>query len=288
MDIRPLTFAALFATSRAALAQAKPPITPVKPTSSPICILTNKVKGEDTGGSRNRFEVPRELGLSMIRPLAVSIPFTDEERNKPQWEIARRHGYRTVQQFSSRGESKVTSIPPKDMEAYKRDLATAITFLKPTFVVIENEENVPKFYDGTPEQYLAQLQASVEVAHRLGYKIANGGITAIVFLPVIIEDYMKRGKTAKAESLLRRMGDDYPMARKSVAAFRAAPGYADNLARGRKLMDGYRASKMDYVNFHWYGSDPSAMAEVHAFVKSYTGKEPVTHEFGQHDESPKP
>jgi hypothetical protein len=56
--------------------------------------------------------------------------------------------------------------------------------------------------------------------------------------------------------------------------------------RGRRLLRSYRAAGADFVNFHWYESDPEALREVVDSLRSQTGLPAVSNEMGQRTDDP--
>ena len=52
------------------------------------------------------------------------------------------------------------------------------------------------------------------------------------------------------------------------------------------LIAGFRSIPIDYVNFHWYQSTPEAMKTTVEFLRRATGKQVITNEIGQFDDSP--
>jgi hypothetical protein len=52
------------------------------------------------------------------------------------------------------------------------------------------------------------------------------------------------------------------------------------------LIAGFRGIPLDYVNFHWYQSTTEAMKTTVEFLRRATGKQVITNEIGQFDDSP--
>ena len=78
--------------------------------------------------------------------------------------------HRVLTIVARRAGSTVTSAPPADLDAYGRGVARQIRLNDPQLAVIENEEQAPRFYDGSPEQYLRQLEVAVRAAHSRGHE----------------------------------------------------------------------------------------------------------------------
>jgi hypothetical protein len=52
------------------------------------------------------------------------------------------------------------------------------------------------------------------------------------------------------------------------------------------LIAGFRDLGIDYVNYHWYQSTPEAMVTTVDYLRRVTGKQVITNEIGQFDDSP--
>jgi hypothetical protein len=55
---------------------------------------------------------------------------------------------------------------------------------------------------------------------------------------------------------------------------------------GRKLLEIYRSSGQDYLNFHWYVPDKSAFSEAVNFLRRVTSLPVMSNEIGQIDQTP--
>lgn len=179
------------------------------------------------------------------------------------------------------------------LATYRQQLGAILDQLPTTKVVqVENEEVEPRFFAGTMAQYLEELNAAVEVGHARGLPVTNGGITARPVSLLTWQDYRDRGREAQADDFARRafsrptdrwIQDD--LLRKPFTGLRRQ-ALQTAWDKAKELIPAFRRSQMDYVNFHWYIDDDSALREVVAYLRRATGKTVVTTEIGQHNTLP--
>lgn len=236
----------------------------------------------------------RALGVRYVRTSAVRLGHPTQERPKPL-DAALRAGFRLVLNVNNQpGGASTPAVPPTDLAAYRTALDRTLVRYHPALLVVENEELAPKFYSGTPRQYLAQLAAAVSVAHKRHRLVTNGGIVDGAVILLTWRDLWVRGHHAEADAFIRNVQDGRPLARRirndipdsqhphrAILAHHVIPRVL--LARARELIRGFRASKMDYVNFHWYQSGPKPFGQAVAYLRRATHKRAVTNEIGQFD-----
>lgn len=176
---------------------------------------------------------------------------------------------------------------------YRSELTALLAAYKPELLVIENEENAPNFFGGTSAQYLTELSIAAEVAHAAGVKLSNGGITSPYAFLLTWEDYHNSGQDARADEFAIRTLTGSSLA--ALLPYLLAKPYMgvpnDNPRNqklntlwqmSRELVAGYGATGTDYVNFHWYFPNASALEDVVGYFKRRTGKPAITHEIGQY------
>jgi len=167
-----------------------------------------------------------------------------------------------------------------DLTAYGRTLDDILSQYRPEVLVIENEENSRLFYLGTPEQYQAELQAACSVAHERGIPCTNGGLVSTLVAMLVYDHYVQSGNQGQARSFAERAFT--PEERRLLGSSKAQ----EQIQKGKALLNAYVAAGADYVNFHWYIADPTALAEAVQFLKDATGLPVMTNEIGQQDISP--
>lgn len=190
---------------------------------------------------------------------------------------------------------------PTDMVAYSKKLTEILDTYMPEVLVVENEEYNQNYYTGSMKEYLEILKTGINVAHAKGIKVTNGGLTARILTLLTYYDYRKRGLYKEAEDFAKRTQPPHILA--------LLPDLSKNigLSNGVKSMDtlvnAYKNMSLDYVNFHWYepianrnprattsegidNVDTKAIGEVVDYLRRATGKEVITNEIGQLNQSP--
>lgn len=226
-----------------------------------------------------KINLSKLVGANYIRLNGSNLNFNEGALS--QLEKAQKAGLKVVYHLCNRIR-RDPSQAPQDMEAYKAQVRNMLAQFKPDLLVIENEETAPKFYAGTAGDYLKQLSAAAEVAHAMGVKITNGGLTTAQYN--LIQYYQDHGRKDKAQNLAARVLR--PNQARRLAAGAPSPEQAAIIENGRKLIEGFRTAPIDYVNFHWYVNDPAALEEVVTYLQSATGKPAITTEMGQYDTAP--
>ena len=185
----------------------------------------------------------------------------------------------------------------KDMEAFKRSVGTIIDTDHPDLIVIENEENNPRFYVGTADEYVAELQAAIDVAHAKGMKVADGGITSIPAAFLTWKHLWDTGDRARADVFAQtafayargtgqRLLPTLPTQAHPDRPVVLGKSLEKTVPMVQALIAAFKTMDLDYVNFHWYESDSRATAslrDIVAYLKEATGKQVISNEFGQLD-----
>lgn len=166
--------------------------------------------------------------------------------------------------------------PVSDVPAFQRTLGSILDRYRMAVLVVENEENSKLFYTGTPQEYHRELAASAAVAHARGIKVTNGGLVSDLVAVLVAADLEERGNRAAADDYLNRT-----MNERNWRRIRGTPRWNEQVAKGKELLAGYKAAGADYVNFHWYNTDPSTMAVAVDYLKKATGLPVMTNEMGQ-------
>lgn len=235
------------------------------------------------GGGLNlsqRIAVTRELGVALVRPWDISL----EEWNghHGDTDAFTQAGFRivmTVRHNGRGGAPPRPTSPPTDLTLFKRKLGEALDLYRPELLVVENEENSVLHYLGTPKQYGTELKAACEVAHTKGIKCANGGLASSLVATLVWSHYRDGREAAKAAEFLRRTTSTPQQ--KMLRTVDGQQRIGEAIAKGKALLAEYKAAGLDYINFHWYVADPSALAETVEFLKAETGLQPMTNEMGQ-------
>jgi hypothetical protein len=187
--------------------------------------------------------------------------------------------------------------PPADAGDYQARLGRELDAHPTPLVSIENEPTADRYYTGTPEQYLAELAAAVPVAHARGVKISDGGLVSAGVQLATWDDLWTHSGCVAADHYAAIA---FPASRIGGEVISDVPSCADPnrpilggnpkarqvLNDTNTLIGGFRSIAIDYVNFHWYQSTPEAVKTTVEFLRRATGKQVVTNEIGQFDDSP--
>ena len=189
------------------------------------------------------------------------------------------------------------STPPTDYDAFGKTLGNILDSWTPSYLVVENEENVGSFYSGndsgrwdqtTAAAYGHELDIACAVAHSRGIACANGGLSSEAAAAVTWLDLIESGKADRACDFARRAfyTRDDADAGAALCAYRNPSSVpkelrARLLANADLLLPIYRSSQIDAVNFHWYGHDAGALATVADALSRATGKPAMSNEMGQ-------
>jgi hypothetical protein len=187
--------------------------------------------------------------------------------------------------------------PPADVADYQARLGRELDAHPTALVSIENEPTADRYYTGAPEQYLAELAAAVPVAQAHGTKISDGGLVSAGVQLATWEDLWVHSGCAAADHYAAIA---FPALRIGGQVISDVPSCADPnrpilgsnpkalqvLNDTNTLIAGFRSIPIDYVNFHWYQSTPEAMRTTIEFLRRATGKQAITNEIGQFDDSP--
>jgi hypothetical protein len=187
--------------------------------------------------------------------------------------------------------------PPTDLGDYQARLARNLADYPTPLVSIENEPTADRYYTGTPAQYLAELAAAVPVAHSQGVKISDGGLVSTGVQLATWYDLWTNSGCAAADHYA---AVGLPGSRTGPGLIADLPSCADpnhpilgSTPKARQVLDdtleliaGFRSIPIDYVNFHWYQSTAEAMKTTVEYLRRATGKQVITNEIGQFDDSP--
>jgi hypothetical protein len=221
-------------------------------------------------------EVMKTLGAVYYRPSSV---FLDQWNGTcPECDVAIRAGLKLV--LTIRNSGPKPTAPPQDLLTFQRTLGQVLDKYRPVVLVVENEENSALFYTGTPEEYAAELQSACEVAHQKGIPCTNGGLVSTLVALLVYDHYLQSGESDKAQDFSARAFSE------DIRDKLGSPEAQRQIEKGKLLLDSYRKSGADYVNFHWYIQDTCALEEAVGFLRQQTGLPVITNEVGQFNDDP--
>lgn len=191
---------------------------------------------------------------------------------------------------SSQGPAAPGLSTDAQLADFRTGLAATLDALHPSLVAVENEEVAPRFFTGTVDQYLAELDAAASVAHARKIPVTDGAITSTMAALAAWKDLEDRGHEAEATDFANRAFADQAWIRADLAekpfTGLSRPTAEASRVMALQLIDAFRTAPIDAVNFHWYIDNDEALAQTIDYLQRATGKPVVTTEIGQHDTDP--
>ncbi len=229
-------------------------------------------------------KVIEDLHTGWYRPAPVFLNRWNGIDPDPEIEVVKEMGLSIVLTVRNNGGIYESTTSPSNREDFKRILAEVLHIIKPSILVVENEENNRIFYKGTVGEYGGELKASVEVAHGKNIPCTNGGLTCKTVMLLVYQHYIDEGKTDKARAFARRSFNERLLWQAENKHDELMP----EIEKGREFLKIYKEANIDYVNFHWYVSDPVALEEAVTYMKKETGLPVIINEIGLLKEDEKP
>ena len=245
--------------------------------------------GADGIDDQYRVELAKALGVSYFRPWYVNVEAWNGACYDLACDLGPNAGLRLI--LTARNNvgaaPPFATTPPQDGAAYRRNLSEILTRYRPEVLVVENEEDSAQYWAGTPEQYGALLKAACQVAHEQKIPCANGGLSNKTIALLVWADYIGQQQMTEACSFVQRSN---AVLAPDLCRFTAIDHLSDEdkaaLNIGRKLLEIYKSSGQDYLNFHWYIPDKSAFSETVNYLRRITSLPVMSNEIGQIDRAP--
>jgi hypothetical protein len=230
---------------------------------------------------QKRVQMAEELGVHYFRTFPVLVPAWNGQCT----ECAPVHdaGLQFVLTLRNAPSYTAPSQPVTDANAFKKSVGEILDQYKPALVVVENEENTPKYFTGSASQYASELKDACDVAHEHHVKCTNGGILGESVAWIVYFHYIDSGQTSAARSFSQRAMSAQVQQQLAAGSDQEGHTVAD---RTLALVNSYKPSGADYVNFHWYLADPQALQQSADYMKQLTGLPVLTNEIGQRNTDP--
>jgi acetyl esterase/lipase len=284
--IVPAMPAAIKATpiSTATLPPVMPALTPVPDRHrNPFGLLL----GSESLSDQQRIALIKALGVNYFRPWYVTAADWNGACYDPACDMAKDAGLKLILTVRNNVDAGGATTPATDIEHYRQTITAIVDTYHPEVLVVENEESSEQFWNGTPDQYAAELKAACDAAHRAGSACANGGLSSAAIGLLVWADYIDRGQMTEACSFVQRANDELPIDLcRFTATQQLSSLYQDLLAKSRRLIDIYKTSGQDYLNLHWYIPDKAALSEAVGYLRRATKLPMMSNEMGQRDQSP--
>ncbi len=266
-----------------------PPRSKAVPNNAPNTNPFGLLLGADGLDDQYRVNLAKALGVSYFRPWYVTV----ETWNGACYDLACDLGPNAGLKLILTVRNNVAALPPfattppQDGAAYRRNLAEILTRYHPEVLVVENEEDSAQYWAGTPEQYGTLLKAACQVAHDQKTPCANGGLSTKTTALLVWADYIEHQQATEACNFVQKTS---AVLAPDLCRFTAIDHLGDEdkaaLDTGRKLLEIYKASGQDYLNFHWYIADNNALSEAVNYLRRAVNLPVMSNELGQWDQSP--
>jgi acetyl esterase/lipase len=245
--------------------------------------------GADGIDDQYRVDLAKALGVAYFRPWYVTVETWNGACYDLACDLGPNAGLKLILTARNNvGEAPpFATTPPSDGAAYRRNLGDILKRYHPEVLVVENEEDSAQYWSGTPEQYGALLKAACQVAHDQKISCANGGLSSKTTALLVWADYIDQHQNTEACNFVQRAG---AVLSPDLCRFTAIDHLSDEdkavLNTGRKLLEIYKTSGQDYLNFHWYVPDKSAFSEAVNYLRRVVNLPVMSNEIGQTDQSP--
>lgn len=189
--------------------------------------------------------------------------------------------------------SKRPTSYPTDMVKYKSLLQKVLNDYKPEVAVIENEPINDSYYKGDIQDYINEVKTAVDVCHSYGVKVSDGGLHTGMVCILTYQDYVNRGMQKEADDFGKRALTSQYL--KTAQGKGTSKDISTKLDKTKQQIDAFKNMDLDFVNFHWY--QPTSLSpndntaaqgvvkEIADYLRRATGKQVLTNEFGQYNQS---
>lgn len=221
----------------------------------------------------------RGLGVGWFRPPTIAL----QSGSLGQPAVFVRSGLKLAITLrnSSDPSPRAASHPPSDMTAYRKSVAAIIAAWRPSLLVVENEENAPAFFDGSPDAYIAELTAACSAAHDAHTLCTNGGLTGKGAAALTWLGFLSKTQADRACDFAKRALPGNNLCAYHTTAEVPKDVIARLVGSADVLLERYKTAPIDFINFHWFGGDSRAFAEIANHLSHAAGKPAITNEFGQ-------
>jgi len=244
---------------------------------NPFGIFLNPIEFD----TQTRVRLAAELGARYFRSYPVLLQTWDGECFE-ECDAVHDAGLEYVLTIRNSPQIEVPASPVTSVGTYQEDVARIIDVFRPAVIAVENEEDVPAFFSGSSEQYLAALEAACEVAHRMDVPCTNGGITGPSVTYLVYQHLVDSGQPDGAQEYADRAFMDQQLRRLSSPDWERFLRERTDYLKAFILY--YAAAGADYFNFHWYVADAGALAETVRYLEEATQLPAISNELGPNSE----
>jgi hypothetical protein len=191
-------------------------------------------------------------------------------RGDPDYKVKQMHdsGFFVLLSYQNEPVQNIAYFPTFD---------SILNVEKPEYAIIENEESNPSYHKGSPQSYIAELNALGAIAHEHHIPFSNGGTL------LGITNYMRYWYETHGYH-------------DSAVRIQTMAGLAGHTPYDQQQIDWYsvvipafKLSAMDWINVHHYEPirtdttitiESGVLTEITKFIRNQTGKDVGSSEFG--------
>lgn len=249
---------------------------------------------------KDTITLAKKLGCTAIRIGLNMDSWTGRNTGIEQAQAAGLKVYLNVNWKTIRAENGIRNPQPflqlSETGEYEKTFTEILAKYKDAIalLVIENEETVNLFHNGTAEEYVYELSVAKKIAEKFGVRITNGGLVNPQLQILTYRNLVEESRIVAANDFYDNCMDSRT---KKMAKYRNNKEMEAKVAETEYLLNNY-AVLTDVVNLHWYEpliekvgifnwfendtqfSTPGALSYIVEYLKKVTGKEVVCNEVG--------
>ncbi len=216
----------------------------------------------------------RGLGVAWFRPPTIAM-LSGSIGSPP---VFIRSGLKLAITVRNAADASSPATAPSDLAAFRKSIAAILAAWHPSLLAVESEDvdGADKDVAVARKAYGAELAAACAAAHEAKVLCTNGGLSGSTAADLTWYGFLEAKQPDRACDFIRRAsGNDAACRYRSV----------DELRNGQRnypgILDFYRSAPIDLINFHWFGGDSRAFAEIANDLARAVGKPAITNELGQ-------
>ena len=253
------------------------------------------------GTPAQRVQVAKQLGATWYRPGPVLLGGDSKCDDCP---AARDAGMKISLVVRNSSAANKPSSPATDPADFQKRLRALLEREKPAMLVVEDEPEDLKNFNGTPEEYGAELHSACTVSHELKISCANGGFNSVNTGNLVINQrFVSDPIDAAALALSLEFIRVHTRDKLNISIFNKGLGHDKNeqdlavaaakqndekhkpeIDRTRKFLEAVNKAGVDRLNFHWYELQPDNVPKVLDSLHQLSKLDLMSDEMGQKEE----
>jgi hypothetical protein len=179
--------------------------------------------------------------------------------------------------------STLPSTPISDPASFQKNLGAFLDKYHPEIIAIENEEDSPANFSGSPKDYSAEIKLACSVAHARHVLCTNGGFSSETI--GLLEFSSLLSPSTQGDACKFALQTFPPLESNilcnTTSVQQLTSSQIQAIVKGQQLLALYKQSSLDLFNFHWYFTDANSLKQTSEFSKIASGLPLVSNEVGQ-------